>query len=228
MAQRYNTGNQRPSNSMKDLNDNALAYDDFLNGDADEVIDRLGKSMPTIRKTIRDANDKFHSQITLQDSLFLNSQIDKENRFASFLDSSGYVFLGDYQNGPFQFSARNQYIRYNNQYYRLNAATDVGFTTTGTDATSFANDVTHFVLMDGDTIRQDLGSSKPGLGAGMSKLQQPGNVQNALREFYADAFPGIDPTGQTSSTQGILDAIAQINSQVDSTFNGDITTYPRL
>ncbi|HBR7612248.1 hypothetical protein [Klebsiella pneumoniae] len=228
MAQRYKTGNPRPSNSMKDLNDNALVYDDFLNGDADEVIDRLGKSMPTIRKTIRDANDKFHSQITLQDSLFLNSQIDKENRFASFLDSSGYVFLGEYQNGPFQFSARNQYIRYNNQYYRLNAATDVGFTTTGTDATSFASDVTHFVLMDGDTLRQDLGSSEPGLGAGMSKLQQPGNVQNALREFYADAFPGIDPTGQTSSTQGILDAIAQINSQVDSTFNGDITTYPRL
>lgn len=92
MAQRYNTGNQRPSNSMKDLNDNALAYDDFLNGDADEVIDRLGKSIPTIRKTIRDANDKFHSQITLQDTLFLNSQIDKENRFTSFLDSSGYVF----------------------------------------------------------------------------------------------------------------------------------------
>ncbi|MCS5931769.1 hypothetical protein LNQ03_09195 [Klebsiella pneumoniae subsp. pneumoniae] len=51
--------------------------------------------------------------------------------------SSGYVFLGDYEDGPFQFSARNQYIRYNNQYYRLNAATDVGFTTTGTDATSF-------------------------------------------------------------------------------------------
>ncbi|WP_343528592.1 hypothetical protein, partial [Klebsiella variicola] len=61
------------------------------------------------------------------------------------------------------------------------------------------------------------------MGAGISKLEQPGNVQNALREFYADAFPGIDPTGQTSSTQGILDAIAQINSQVDSTFNGDIT-----
>ncbi|PXL90684.1 hypothetical protein, partial [Klebsiella variicola] len=35
------------------------------------------------------------------------------------------------------------------------------FTTTGTDATSFANDVTHFVLMDGDTLRQDLSS---GLG----------------------------------------------------------------
>jgi hypothetical protein len=46
---------------------------------------------------------------------------------SGFLNSSGYVFLGNYENGPFQFSARNQYIRYNNQYYRLNAATDVGF-----------------------------------------------------------------------------------------------------
>ncbi|MBZ7096488.1 hypothetical protein, partial [Klebsiella quasipneumoniae] len=34
------------------------------------------------------------------------------------------------------------------------------FTTTGTDATSFANDVTHFVLMDGDTLRQNLGSGE--------------------------------------------------------------------
>ncbi|MGQ3813142.1 hypothetical protein ACUBKK_02915 [Klebsiella quasipneumoniae subsp. similipneumoniae] len=180
MAQRYNTGNQRPSNSMKDLNDNALVYDDFLNGDADEVIDRLGKSMPTIRKTIRDANDKFHSQITLQDSLFLNSQIDKENRFASFLDSSGYVFFGEYQNGPFQFSARNQYIRYNNQYYRLNAATDVGFTTTGTDATSFANDVTHLVLMDGDTLRQQLSSSEAALGGSLVNIGQA-SVRDVVR-----------------------------------------------
>ncbi|MER4867041.1 hypothetical protein J9B31_28730, partial [Klebsiella pneumoniae] len=46
-----------------------------------------------------------------------------------------------------------------------NAATDVGFTTTGTDATSFVNDVTHFVLMDGDTLRQNLGS-----GEGLSLL----------------------------------------------------------
>lgn len=191
MAQRYNTGNQRPSNSMKDLNDNALVYDDFLNGDADEVIDRLGKSMPTIRKTIRDANDKFHSQITLQDSLFLNSQIDKENRFASFLDSSGYVFLGEYQNGPFQFSARNQYIRYNNQYYRLNAATNVGFTTTGTDATSFANDVTHFVLMDGDTLRQNLGSSEEGMGGSLVRLTSGGTVQQAIKWVTPEMFGAV-------------------------------------
>ncbi|WP_446911757.1 hypothetical protein [Klebsiella pneumoniae] len=226
MAQRYNTGNQRPSNSMKDLNDNALAYDDFLNGDADEVIDRLGKSMPTIRKTIRDANDKFHSQITLQDSLFLNSQIDKENRFASFLDSSGYVFLGDYQNGPFQFSARNQYIRYNNQYYRLNAATDVGFTTTGTDATSFANDVTHFVLMDGDTLRQNLGSNELP-GTGIVSLKYSGTVADALVDIYVDAL-GDFKNMQDGCTEAILAAVAYWGGRTDSAYVEGQKKYGRI
>ncbi|HBZ8765217.1 TPA: hypothetical protein MNB93_005895, partial [Klebsiella pneumoniae] len=101
----------------------------------------------------QDKESDFLSSQSQREADFVESQTDRENRFQTFLDSSGYVFLGDYENGPFQFSARNQYIRYNNQYYRLNAATDVGFTTTGTDATSFANDVTHFVLMDGDTLR---------------------------------------------------------------------------
>ncbi|MFM8064268.1 hypothetical protein PU662_03560 [Klebsiella pneumoniae] len=257
MVDEYHTGNSVPSSAIPDVWDNNATIDKIVNSTEMTVKTRTGIERDTMSGMQKKFDDQltqqrvdfdvqhlsqsdtfnisqsereatFSRQLSEQEGVFESSQADKENRFASFLDSSGYVFLGEYQNGPFQFSARNQYIRYNNQYYRLNAATDVGFTTTGTDATGFANDVTHFVLMDGDTIRQDLGSSKPGLGAGMSKLQQPGNVQNALREFYADAFPGIDPTGQTSSTQGILDAIAQINSQVDSTFNGDITTYPRL
>ncbi|HBR5113642.1 hypothetical protein AAHU41_19960 [Klebsiella pneumoniae] len=117
----------------------------------------------------------FSSQLSTQESTFSESQTDKENRFQQFLLSSGYVFLGDYENGPFQFSAHNQYIRYDNEYYRLNAATDVGFTTTGTDATSFANDVTHFVLMDGDTLRQNLGSSE-----GLKLVGQCAHL-NALR-----------------------------------------------
>ncbi|MCZ3534650.1 hypothetical protein LRS35_26405, partial [Klebsiella variicola] len=166
MPQRYNTGNQRPSNSMKDVNDNALAFDDYINGDSDTFIDRLGNEKDTISgvnkkfDVQRDTfQNEFLSQQLSQETEFTGSQSDKENRFQQFLLSSGYVFLGDYEDGPFQFSARNQYIRYDNQYYRLNAATDVGFTTTGTDATSFASDVTHFVLMDGDTLRQNLGSS---------------------------------------------------------------------
>ncbi|HHZ6348655.1 hypothetical protein [Escherichia coli] len=48
MDKRYNTGNPRPSNSMKDLNDNALAYDDFLNSERDTFIDRFGNAQDTI------------------------------------------------------------------------------------------------------------------------------------------------------------------------------------
>ena len=49
MAQRYNTGNPRPSNSMKDLNDNALAYDYFLNSEADTFVDRMGNIQDSLR-----------------------------------------------------------------------------------------------------------------------------------------------------------------------------------
>ena len=133
-----------PSEDPRDLKFNAGKIDEEVNGSADYYTDRFGVQ----RLTNTGRSNQFYS-----------AQLDRANRFEQFLLSSGYVFLGDYEDGPFQFSERNQYIRYNNQYYRLNASTDVGFTTTGTDETSFANDVTHFVLMDGDTLRQELGSS---------------------------------------------------------------------
>ncbi|MEG3581018.1 hypothetical protein V5H46_26480, partial [Klebsiella quasipneumoniae subsp. quasipneumoniae] len=183
----YDTGNPVPSASMPDAWDNIQSIDMFANSSDETITTRTGKQLDTLHginvKSDNQLNEqqdtfelsqseressfeeksnefesRFSSQLSIQESTFSESQTDKENRFQQFLNTSGYVFLGDYQDGPFQFSARNQYIRYNNQYYRLNAATDVGFTTTGTDATSFANDVTHFVLMDGDTLRQNLGS----------------------------------------------------------------------
>ena len=188
MDKRYNTGNSRPSNSMKDLNDNALAYDDFLNSESDTFIDRLGVK----RLTNTGRNNQFDA-----------AQLDRANRFEQFLLSSGYVFLGDYQDGPFQFSARNQYIRYNNQYYRLNAATNVGFTTTGTTAASFANDVSHFVLIDGDTLRQELAS---GTGTDLIGFQEV-KLTDELKKIsglqslgYAPVFP----MGFDSASYGML------------------------
>ena len=143
-------------------------------------------------------NDFISSQ-TQMESEFEASQANKESRFQEFLDSSGYVFLGDYENGPFQFNARNQYIRYNNQYYRLNAATDVGFITTGTTAASFANDVTHFVLMDGDTLRQNLGSGEEGLGGSLVMLPQEISVSDALKGVVV--VSGADGTGVIDATE---------------------------
>ncbi|HIE2548297.1 TPA: glycosyl hydrolase family 28-related protein [Klebsiella pneumoniae] len=243
MVDEYNTGNPVPSSAMPDAWDNNATIDAFVSSQDLKVKTRTGIERDTMSGMQKKFDDQltqqrvdfdvqhlsqsdtfnisqsereatFSRQLSEQEGVFESSQADKENRFASFLDSSGYVFLGDYQNGPFQFSARNQYIRYNNQYYRLNAATDVGFTTTGTDATSFANDVTHFVLMDGDTLRQNLGSNDlPGLA--LVALPKSGNLLNAVPEFYVDAF-GADPTGATSSTAAVNAALAAINSRTDS------------
>ncbi len=58
MTERYNTGNPRPSNSMKDLNDNALAYDDFLNSEGDQAFDRFGRGFPTVRKQVNERIDE--------------------------------------------------------------------------------------------------------------------------------------------------------------------------
>ncbi|HFK2355368.1 TPA: hypothetical protein ACGXSR_005377, partial [Klebsiella pneumoniae] len=53
MDKRYNTGNPRPSNSMKDLSDNAQAYDDFMNSEDDTFIDRLENEKDTLSGATR-------------------------------------------------------------------------------------------------------------------------------------------------------------------------------
>lgn len=159
-----------PSTDIRNAVFAGAKLDEEVTGTGEFYTDRLGvKRLTNTGRTTQfnvsqnERSEIFNRQLAEHEGIFESSQTDKENRFQQFLLSSGYVFLGDYENGPFQFSARNQYIRYDKQYYRLNAATDVGFTTTGTDATSFANDVTHFVLMDGDTLRQELkNTSNPG------------------------------------------------------------------
>lgn len=161
---------------------------------------------------------RFSSQLSTQESTFSESQTDKENRFQQFLNTSGYVFLGDYQDGPFQFSARNQYIRYDNQYYRLNAATDVGFTTTGTDATSFANDVTHFFLMDGDTLRQNLGSDE-----GQLLVGAPASIA-ALRSIHPGDYARIETKGAFSAGDGGDGSWVYDHADLSA----EVALYPRI
>ncbi|HCQ9071613.1 TPA: hypothetical protein OMI83_000985 [Klebsiella pneumoniae] len=187
---RYNTGYPVPSPAMPDVWDNNETIDSFVNSPENSVTTRTGIVRDTMFGMQKKADEQriaasvaLAEQMDSQESAFNAAQTDKEDRFQGFLNSSGYVFLGNYENGPFQFSARNQYIRYNNQYYRLNAATDVGFTTTGTDATSFASDVNHFVLMDGDTLRQNLGSSDGASligGLGFKTPEMRGAIGNGI------------------------------------------------
>ena len=169
------TNNPIPSEDPRDLKFNAGKIDEEVNGSADYYTDRFDVQ----RLTNTGRNNQFQSQMTQQADDWLEQFNQQESDFQQFLLNSGYEFLGDYENGPFQFSARNQYIRYDNQYYRLNATTSVGFTTTGTDAASFANDVTHFVLMDGDTLRQNLSS-----GDGTSLVAKLGNKPLVAISYY--------------------------------------------
>lgn len=192
-----------PSTDIRNAVFAGAKLDEEVTGTGEFYTDRLGVK----RLTNTGRNNQFEA-----------AQLDRANRFEQFLLSSGYVFLGDYEDGPFQFSARNQYIRYDNQYYRLNAATDVGFTTTGTDATSFANDVTHFVLMDGDTLRQELGSTNPELGAYTVMRKNGGRVQNAISAFYVDDYEGADPTGATDSTNAVIAAVKAATGLLNSCF----------
>ncbi|MFM3378846.1 hypothetical protein [Raoultella planticola] len=193
----YLTRDPVPSADMRNVFDNAQNLDLALNDITSSFwSDRLGRSRMSwfglesaFTVKLSDFESRFSTQIAEQETTFDASQADKENRFQAFLDSSGYVFLGDYEDGPFQFIARNQYIRYNNQYYRLNAATDVGFTTTGTDATSFANDVTHFVLMDGDTLRQEFKNT------------------NSPAELIGNFFGGEGPEGIGDANQSVWERI---------------------
>ncbi|WP_323117038.1 hypothetical protein [Klebsiella quasivariicola] len=185
----YKTGNPLGSAAVKDLFDNAENLDHFENDRSNETWEnRFGVPGKT-RYGMEQEHDR---QISSQ-----------EARFQQFLLSSGYVFLGDYQDGPFQFSARNQYIRYNNQYYRLNAATNVGFTTTGTTAASFANDVSHFVLIDGDTLRQELASGTGTDLIGFQKVKLTDELKkiSGLKSLgYAPVFP----MGFDSASYGML------------------------
>ncbi|WP_204302460.1 hypothetical protein [Klebsiella pneumoniae] len=211
----YLTRDPVPSADMRNVFDNAQNLDLALNDITSSFwSDRLGRSRMSwfglesaFTVKLSDFESRFSTQIVEQEGIFESSQTDKENRFQHFLLSSGYVFLGDYENGPFQFSARNQYIRYNNQYYRLNAATDVGFTTTGTDATSFVNDVTHFVLMDGDTLRQNLGS-----GEGTSLVAKLGNKPLVAISYYKN---------QGLSDQDAVQAAFDESSNI--TFDANVT-----
>ncbi|HBR8099439.1 TPA: hypothetical protein L9493_002992 [Klebsiella variicola subsp. variicola] len=196
----YKTGNPLGSAAVKDLFDNAENLDFALNSLTALIwTDRLGKTRPSFYGM----EASFLNQMASQDNRFTLNLADQENRFQQFLGSSGYVFLGDYEDGPFQFSARNQYIRYNNQYYRLNAATNVGFTTTGTTAASFANDVSHFVLIDGDTLRQELASGTGTDLIGFQKVKLTDELKkiSGLKSLgYAPVFP----MGFDSASYGML------------------------
>ena len=135
--------------------------------------------------TLDGMETQFQDAQTQRESDFVASQDDKEARFQQFLLNSGYQFLGDYENGPYTITARNQIIRYQNEFWRLNASTNPPYTTTGINSTSWAVDVTHMVSVGDANLRQELASNNADFGINMLGLLLKGNLFDLIGSWVS-------------------------------------------
>lgn len=179
------TNNPIPSEDPRDLKFNAGKIDEEVNGSADYYTDRFGvqrltnagrnhqfqdaqaerSSLFTEQLTSQEEEfttqlsgqeDQFNQQISEQHGEFTAQITEQRNEFNDMLAASGYSWLADYVDGPVTFTNRSQVTVYNGVAYRLSAATDIPFTTTGNNATSWANDSTHLVAIGDNDIRQQV------------------------------------------------------------------------
>lgn len=144
-----------PSTDIRNAVFAGAKLDEEVTGLGDFYTDRLGAK----HLTNTGRNNQFQDAQNQRESDFVASQADKEARFQQFLLNSGYQFLGDYENGPYTINARNQIIRYQNEFWRLNAATNPPYTTTGINNTSWATDITHLISVGDANLRQELSFS---------------------------------------------------------------------
>ncbi|MBS2822732.1 hypothetical protein KFV81_03510 [Klebsiella pneumoniae] len=194
----YKTGNPLGSAAVKDLFDNAENLDHFENDRSNETWEnRFGVPGKT-RYGMEQEHDR---QISSQ-----------EARFQQFLLSSGYVFLGDYENGPHTIDVINQVIRYQGEFWRLNAATNPPYTTTGVNSTSWTTDVTHLVSVGDATLRQELASTTGAdmtgylLGTVSRKLGEVVSVQDFMTN--AEIIDANSPTGTMDHSHAFISAFA--------------------
>src|SRR5699024_4087034 len=113
----YNTGNPIGSKDPRDLYDNAeklyTAVNDVEN---DTWKDRFGRT----RKTMSGMERQFDAD-----------QAVREARFNMFLESSGYLFLGDYATG-IEITEYNQIVRDDDgDFWRVSGQVELPYTTTG-------------------------------------------------------------------------------------------------
>ncbi|HBU8666407.1 TPA: tail fiber domain-containing protein [Klebsiella oxytoca] len=154
-----------PSTDIRNAVFAGAKLDEEVTGSGEYYTDRLGVQRLTN---------------TGRTNLFNLSQQDRESRFNAFIQNSGYEVIGDYTAGPFTLTEYNQLIRYNNELYKLTAATDIPFTTAGnTDETWTGTDAAHFVSVGDAALRQELAShATPGAKA---VSLEKGNVHDAIK-----------------------------------------------
>ncbi|EIX9130189.1 hypothetical protein ACXEIC_000248 [Klebsiella pneumoniae] len=208
----YKTGNPLGSAAVKDLFDNAENLDFALNSLTALIwTDRLGK----VRPSFFGMETSFLSQMASQESRFTSQLADQDTRFDTFIASSGYDIVGDYTVGtipegnPLTITEYNQLIRYNNELYKLTAATNIPFTASGkTDETWTTTDSAHFVSVGDAALRQNLSSGEPGMGADMLAFRNALGHASTIGDYLREAYIRVH------SRYELLQAIEHINNDL--------------
>ncbi|KGT87462.1 hypothetical protein NG99_23230 [Erwinia typographi] len=174
----YNTRNPLGSSAAKDLYDNAQNLDHFVNDlDSTEWADRFG----VMRRTWHGMETEFEDQMADQESRFVNQLDSQEDRFYTVISQSGYDVIGDYESGILTITEYNQLVRYNNELWKLTAATSLPYTTQGTTSETWDSlDGQHFVNVADAALRQELTDSDG------YKLVGQCNDYAALREIVPE------------------------------------------
>ncbi|MBT0725166.1 hypothetical protein HH682_12210 [Rosenbergiella sp. S61] len=162
----FNTGNPPGSTDPRDLLDNSTIADHYVSDvDSENWPDRFGRARKTWHGIEKDSErlleknqSDFDAELLSEKSRFEIQIASQKDRFLRFLLSSGYQHLADYNQGPITFTERNQITAYDGQLYRVNADTELPYTTTGVDSDSWSTDVTHLVAIGEGDLRQEIGS----------------------------------------------------------------------
>lgn len=158
----YNTKNPVPSADARDRYDNSQTLDEVVAGQASTARTRLGAEV----MTLAGMSYLFNASHELRDQIF--------NRFIS---SSGYQYLGDYDDpGELTFTAYNQILRKDGEFWKPKAETDLPFTTTGVWATDEAS----LVSVGDAALRQEL--SAPA-GAVMVGVVSPDGLPSTVQDI---------------------------------------------
>lgn len=183
-----------PSTDIRNAVFAGAKLDEEVTGTGEFYTDRLGVK----RLTNTGRNNQFNS-----------AQQDRESRFNTFIQNSGYDVIGDYTSGPLTLTEYNQLIRYNNELYKLTAATDIPFTTTGnTDETWTDTDAAHFVSVGDAALRQNLGSGEEGMGGDLVAYKSRTVSQRLSDKVTLTDYPGAVEGQDNDSTAAFVAAYA--------------------
>lgn len=205
MADNEKLGSTSPQVLLK----NAINLDKLVNGrESESLPDRFA----VLRRTWFGMERAHDRQMQSQ-----------ENRFDTFIASSGYKVVGDYTAGPLTITEYNQLIRYNNELYKLTAATDIPFTTAGnTDETWTDTDAAHFVSVGDAALRQNLGSSE--LPGATLVVLPYGTVASAI-QFFTPEMWGCVGDGETDDYANFQEMLDTVPSGATIHLDGRKTYY---